>query len=159
MTKFNQKHLSLFRSLLLTLPQTLRSRFWRPTRSTRPCNEWLWSLKRRAHPFSTSTSRAPLKRSLHSVVQRQVSRCLYLRRIANIWSLLTFAIFVPVPADFATNLQLYTKQGLRVIAAAYKSLNANTKFKDADDMPRLELEQKCEFLGLIIMQVNNKTKV
>jgi len=57
-----------------------------------------------------------------------------------------------IPADFATNLQLYTKQGLRVIAAAYKSLNANTKFKDADDMPRLELEQKCEFLGLIIMQ-------
>ena len=73
--------------------------------------------------------------------------------------LLTLAIFVPVPADFATNLQLYTKQGLRVIAAAYKSLNANTKFKDADDMPRLELEQKCEFLGLIIMQVKYKTKV
>ena len=43
-----------------------------------------------------------------------------------------------------------------MIAAAYKSLNANTKFKDADDMPRLELEQKCEFLGLIIMQVNSK---
>ena len=40
-----------------------------------------------------------------------------------------------------------------MIAAAYKSLNANTKWKDADDMPRLELEQKCEFLGLIIMQV------
>ena len=39
-----------------------------------------------------------------------------------------------------------------MIAAAYKSLNANTKWKEADDMPRLELEQKCEFLGLIIMQ-------
>ena len=73
--------------------------------------------------------------------------------------LLTLSLFFPVPADFATSLQLYTKQGLRVIAAAYKSLNANTKFKDADDMPRLELEQKCEFLGLIIMQVNTRKKV
>ena len=159
MTKFNQKHLSLFRSLLLTLPQTLRSRFWRHTRSTRPCNEWLWSQKRRARPFSTSTSREPQKRSLHSVVQRQVCHCISEANYKHLRLLLTLTIFVPVPADFATNLQLYTKQGLRVIAAAYKSLNANTKFKDADDMPRLELEQKCEFLGLIIMQVNNKTKV
>ena len=63
-----------------------------------------------------------------------------------------FVLNYLVPTDFVTNLQLYTKQGLRVIAAAYKSLNANTKWKEADDMPRLELEQKCEFLGLIIMQ-------
>ena len=57
-----------------------------------------------------------------------------------------------VPAEFASNLQWYTKQGLRVIAAATKSLNANMRWKEVDDLPRLELEQKSEFLGLIIMQ-------
>ena len=57
-----------------------------------------------------------------------------------------------VPADFAPTLMWYTKQGLRVIAAAYKPLNANSRWKEVDDMPRGELEQKAEFLGLIIMQ-------
>ena len=57
-----------------------------------------------------------------------------------------------VPADFASTLQWYTKQGLRVIAAAYKPLNANARWKEVDDMSRGNLEQKAEFLGLIIMQ-------
>ncbi len=57
-----------------------------------------------------------------------------------------------IPADFNTVLQCYTKQGLRVIAAATKSLNANARWKEVDDMTRNELEEKSDFLGLIIMQ-------
>ncbi len=57
-----------------------------------------------------------------------------------------------IPSDFTSILQIYTKQGLRVIAAATKSLNANARWKDVDEMSRGELEEKCEFLGLIIMQ-------
>jgi cation-transporting ATPase 13A3/4/5 len=57
-----------------------------------------------------------------------------------------------VPVDFAAVLQMYTKQGLRVIAASTKSLNANARWKEVDSMTRGELEEKCDFLGLIIMQ-------
>lgn len=57
-----------------------------------------------------------------------------------------------IPSEFTSVLQTYTKQGLRVIAAATKSFNANAKWKQIDDMSRSELEEKCEFLGLIIMQ-------
>ena len=38
------------------------------------------------------------------------------------------------------------------IAAATKSLNANARWREVDEMSRAELEEKCEFLGLIIMQ-------
>ena len=57
-----------------------------------------------------------------------------------------------VPSDFTSVLQTYTTQGLRVIAAATKSLNANARWQEVDDMSRNELEEKCDFLGLIIMQ-------
>ena len=57
-----------------------------------------------------------------------------------------------IPTDFASVLQIYTKQGLRVIAAATKSLNANARWREVDEMSRSELEEKCEFLGLIVMQ-------
>ena len=57
-----------------------------------------------------------------------------------------------IPTDFANVLQIYTKQGLRVIAAATKSLNANARWREVDEMSRSELEEKCEFLGLIVMQ-------
>lgn len=57
-----------------------------------------------------------------------------------------------IPADFASTLMWYTKQGLRVIAAAHKPLNANYRWKEVDDLTRAELEQKADFLGLIIMQ-------
>lgn len=46
----------------------------------------------------------------------------------------------------------YTKQGLRVIAAATKSLSPKVQWKEADDMARIDLEEKAEFLGLIVMQ-------
>jgi magnesium-transporting ATPase (P-type) len=51
-------------------------------------------------------------------------------------------------------LERYTKQGLRVIAAAHKPLEAanSTQWKEVDGMSRSELEQKCDFLGLIVMQ-------
>ena len=46
----------------------------------------------------------------------------------------------------------YTKQGLRVIAAATKSLPQKVQWKEADEMARADLEEKAEFLGLIVMQ-------
>ena len=46
----------------------------------------------------------------------------------------------------------YTKQGLRVIAAATKSLSPKVQWKEADEMARTDLEEKAEFLGLIVMQ-------
>lgn len=52
-----------------------------------------------------------------------------------------------IPSDFTSVLQIYTKQGLRVIAAATKSLNANARWKEVDEMSRGELEEKCDFLG------------
>ena len=113
--------------------------------------------KKKGSPvFNVYVKGAPEK--VASLCRPETSKSLHIWGFSSIWGF-SLSHFFPVPADFATNLQLYTKQGLRVIAAAYKSLNANTKFKDADDMPRLELEQKCEFLGLIIMQVNKLTKV
>lgn len=57
-----------------------------------------------------------------------------------------------IPAEFATLLQYYTKQGFRVIGAAAKSLQPGQKWSELDAMTRTELEQDCEFLGLIIMQ-------
>ena len=57
-----------------------------------------------------------------------------------------------IPSDFTSVLQIYTKQGLRVIAAATKSLNANARWSEINELSRGELEEKCEFLGLIIMQ-------
>ena len=57
-----------------------------------------------------------------------------------------------LPSDFTSVLQIHTKQGLRVIAAATKSLNANARWSEINELSRGELEEKCEFLGLIIMQ-------
>ena len=39
-----------------------------------------------------------------------------------------------------------------MIAASKKSLAPNLKWKEIDEMVRGELEEKAEFLGLIIMQ-------
>ena len=57
-----------------------------------------------------------------------------------------------VPPDFSSTLMRYTTQGLRVIAAATKSLPPKIQWKEADDMVRADLEEKAEFLGLIVMQ-------
>ena len=57
-----------------------------------------------------------------------------------------------VPHDFETVLERYTKQGLRVIAAAHKGLDPSLQWGDVDALTRSELEEKAEFLGLIIMQ-------
>ena len=57
-----------------------------------------------------------------------------------------------VPPDFSSTLMRYTKQGLRVIAAATKSLSPKVQWKEADEMVRADLEEKAEFLGLIVMQ-------
>ena len=57
-----------------------------------------------------------------------------------------------VPVDFETVLERYTKQGLRVIAAAHKGLEPSLQWGDVDALTRSELEEKAEFLGLIIMQ-------
>lgn len=60
--------------------------------------------------------------------------------------------YLPVPVDFETVLERYTKQGLRVIAAAHKGLEPSLHWGDVDALSRSELEEKAEFLGLIIMQ-------
>jgi hypothetical protein len=41
-----------------------------------------------------------------------------------------------VPRDFNSVLMSYTRQGLRVIAAAKRQLNTNLRWKDVDDMSR-----------------------
>ena len=38
-----------------------------------------------------------------------------------------------------------------MIAAATKSLSPKIQWKEADDMSRADLEEKAEFLGLIVM--------
>ena len=65
-----------------------------------------------------------------------------------------------IPTDFANVLQIYTKQGLRVIAAATKSLNANARWREVDEMSRSELEEKCEFLGFdVILTLSDNSVV
>lgn len=59
--------------------------------------------------------------------------------------------YFSVPVDFASTLHWYTRQGLRVLAAATKNLG-NETWKTVDDMSRSELEEKADFLGLIVMQ-------
>ena len=51
------------------------------------------------------------------------------------------------------------KKYILYITAATKSLNANARWREVDEMSRAELEEKCDFLGLIIMQnlVKNET--
>jgi len=49
-------------------------------------------------------------------------------------------------------LQSFTREGLRVIAAATKPLNANLRWTEVDSMSRPDLEEKAKFLGLIIMK-------
>ena len=72
---------------------------------------------------------------------------------ASLWGHKNY-IFNPisVPHDFTSTLIRYTKQGLRVIAAATKSLPPKVQWKEADEMSRGALEEKAEFLGLIVMQ-------
>jgi len=57
-----------------------------------------------------------------------------------------------IPPDFHEVLSRHTKQGLRVLAAASRTLDASLRWKEVDGLQRGQLEEKCDFLGLIIMQ-------
>ncbi|KAM8927889.1 polyamine-transporting ATPase 13A2 [Pelodytes ibericus] len=57
-----------------------------------------------------------------------------------------------VPQDFSAMLRQYTQDGYRVLAFAYKPLNATNTFEDAQAMPRESAERDLIFLGFLIMK-------
>uniref|UniRef100_A0A8C5MPF4 Polyamine-transporting ATPase 13A3 n=1 Tax=Leptobrachium leishanense TaxID=445787 RepID=A0A8C5MPF4_9ANUR len=61
-----------------------------------------------------------------------------------------------VPADFASVLEEYTKQGYRVIALAHRKLESKLSWHKVQNISRDAIENNMTFLGLIIMQ--NKLK-
>ena len=81
-------------------------------------------------------------------------KLIYRNKCAKIFFVL---LIIAVPVDFSSTLHWYTKQGLRVIAAATKTLSPKMQWKEVDLMARGDLEEKAEFLGLIVMQ--NSVKV
>ncbi|XP_063772478.1 probable cation-transporting ATPase 13A4 [Pseudophryne corroboree] len=56
-----------------------------------------------------------------------------------------------VPANFSSELQLYTLQGFRVIGLAYKTMQC-TKDMNTDSYMREEVESGLLFLGLLILE-------
>ncbi|KAG8581496.1 hypothetical protein GDO81_007687 [Engystomops pustulosus] len=56
-----------------------------------------------------------------------------------------------VPSGFLKELELYTFQGLRVIAVAFKKLK-NEKCCDLQSLEREDIEKDMEFLGLLILE-------
>ncbi|XP_075058370.1 putative cation-transporting ATPase 13A4 [Mixophyes fleayi] len=56
-----------------------------------------------------------------------------------------------VPINFSEELELYTKQGFRVIGLAYKELNINDGIK-VTTLKRDEVESDLSFLGLLVME-------
>ncbi|XP_034038436.1 probable cation-transporting ATPase 13A3 [Thalassophryne amazonica] len=62
-----------------------------------------------------------------------------------------------VPHNFAAILEVYTRQGFRVIALAHRQLESNFSWHKVQSLSRNVIEANMEFLGLIIMQ--NKIKV
>ena len=60
-----------------------------------------------------------------------------------------------IPANYDDVLEVYTKEGFRVIALATKPLPDMT-YKIAMGIPRSEVESKLTFLGLLVME--NKLK-
>ncbi|XP_070560525.1 polyamine-transporting ATPase 13A3-like isoform X2 [Ptychodera flava] len=61
-----------------------------------------------------------------------------------------------VPDDFHDVLQEYTRQGLRVIAIAYRELPESVSYQDVMKISRDDVEKDLQFLGLLVMQ--NKIK-
>ncbi|XP_063772481.1 probable cation-transporting ATPase 13A4 [Pseudophryne corroboree] len=56
-----------------------------------------------------------------------------------------------VPVNFSNELELYTKQGFRVIGLAYKKLEINDSIK-VTTLKRDEVESDLSFLGLLVME-------
>ncbi|XP_076069945.1 polyamine-transporting ATPase 13A3-like isoform X2 [Oratosquilla oratoria] len=57
-----------------------------------------------------------------------------------------------IPDEFRMALDWYTRQGLRVVAVAWKPLEPAVKYDDLETMVRDELEENATFLGLVVMQ-------
>ncbi|XP_078524161.1 putative cation-transporting ATPase 13A4 [Lissotriton helveticus] len=56
-----------------------------------------------------------------------------------------------VPSNFSSKLQIYTKQGFRVIGLAYKPLPSKTP-SELRSLARDDVESNLEFLGLLVME-------
>lgn len=56
-----------------------------------------------------------------------------------------------VPINFTDELELYTKQGFRVLGMAYKLLEKNENLR-VKDLKRDEVESDLSFLGLLVME-------
>ncbi|XP_058492092.1 polyamine-transporting ATPase 13A3-like isoform X1 [Solea solea] len=61
-----------------------------------------------------------------------------------------------VPQSFTETLEIYTRQGFRVIALAHRQLESKLSWHKVQSLSRDLIETNMEFLGLIIMQ--NKIK-
>ncbi|GIY70495.1 hypothetical protein CDAR_492031 [Caerostris darwini] len=61
-----------------------------------------------------------------------------------------------VPEDVTQVLEYYSSQGYRIIAAAYKSLQEITSWKEVQKLQRDYLERELHFLGFIVLE--NKLK-
>ncbi|XP_069170169.1 probable cation-transporting ATPase 13A4 isoform X1 [Procambarus clarkii] len=62
-----------------------------------------------------------------------------------------------VPSIMGAVLEWYTRQGLRVVAVAYKALADSLTWNQVEASPREKLEEDSVFLGLVLLQ--NKLKV
>ncbi|XP_078523236.1 putative cation-transporting ATPase 13A4 [Lissotriton helveticus] len=56
-----------------------------------------------------------------------------------------------VPSDFSNELQIYTRQGFRVIGLAYKPMPSKTP-SELNSLAREDVESNLEFLGLLVME-------
>lgn len=66
-------------------------------------------------------------------------------------------LLFPVPPNFDSILQVYTSQGFRVIALAYKSLGS-LPFPKVHRMQREEAERNLDFLGFVILENRLKSQ-
>lgn len=57
-----------------------------------------------------------------------------------------------LPADFFANLNVYAQQGYRVIAMAYKTLDARVNYPKIQRISREKIECDLEFLGFVILE-------
>ncbi|XP_053567848.1 probable cation-transporting ATPase 13A4 [Bombina bombina] len=100
-------------------------------------------------PFSSSLQRM-------SVVAQVVGSSDHLVYMKGAPEMVTqFCTPESVPTDFASELNLYTRQGFRVIGLASKTLDVN-KHDDKASYTREEVESSLIFLGLLILE--NKLK-
>lgn len=64
---------------------------------------------------------------------------------------LFFIFYFPVPQDFSSVLQIYTEEGYRVLALAYKQLT-KMSYAKVQRVQREDVEQGLTLVGLVILE-------